>query len=467
MTENQKTFLRQYLLTGDKMAAYREAYPKAKESSIKSAVNRLMRDNPAIAQAVHDKDQELDQKAEEQVLEQKKRKHLAKYELRELLANVIHGRELTEKIYRTRDGFERQFVTPGVSQKIAAANACIRLEGWGRAPARVKEKKEDKDAAPEEWTAPEILIAGIPIDDYSALHGYTIRAYFDTEDGTNKWWPLDTNMQRYLDLQQRRSARKDAERQERMTPQLEREEQEAIRAFESRTVDETGYLPQHKVIDDLREDYVETKDKDKLKELQAVQKMCGLRFQPHRHRYEAEREAGWEFHPLNNNLIRKAGNKNAALSNPSPIRQQTETNQGCHSHQGCHSERREESPGPMQAATSIDHSPVTHHKSTDPERVPQQNPPPDHATLLKQGYTPLKELMQDEFDYYIRNQGSTTWQQKKQLERFVAHRNATPEIRKQIEQETGWFYHPENPLYAKRDPKKPLVRTEFKGLPRY
>ncbi|MCD6063452.1 MAG: hypothetical protein K0R82_1363 [Flavipsychrobacter sp.] len=60
MTKSQKTFLREYLRTGDKMAAYREAYPKAKESSIKSAVNRLMRDNPAIAQAVHDKDQELD-----------------------------------------------------------------------------------------------------------------------------------------------------------------------------------------------------------------------------------------------------------------------------------------------------------------------------------------------------------------------------------------------------------------------
>jgi hypothetical protein len=88
---------------------------------------------------------------------------------------------------------------------------------------------------------------------------------------------------------------------------------------------------------------------------------------------------------------------------------------------------------------------------------------PDELTLLKQGYKPISELLQDEFDYYIRNQGSTTYKQKKDLEKFSAHRNAPPEIRQQIEQETGWLYHPEARNYAKRQPGRPLVRTEFPG----
>ncbi|WP_276134209.1 hypothetical protein [Polluticoccus soli] len=454
MNANQKTFLREYLVTGDKMAAYRKAYPKAKESSIKSAVNRLMRDNPAIAQAVREKDQQLDQKAEEQVLEQKKRKHLAKYQLRELFANVIDGSELTEKIYRTRDGFERQMARPTVSQKIAAANACIRMEGWGRPQPRARQKKEEIEAEPKGPVKFQVMIGGLPMDEYTALHGNTIDAYFDTADGTSKWWPLDIHMDRYLDLQQRRQARKDEERQQRMTPQLEREEQQAISDFERRAVDETGYQPQGKVIDDLREDYLATKNKEKLHELQSVQKMCGLRFLHHRHRFEAEREAGWEFHPLNNNLIRKS----------SPFRQQTETKMPCDSHQSCHSdnkschsERSEESPEPMQSVQSTDEQ-----SQTLPAQV-SLHPPPTHLALLKQGYKPLQELLQDEFDYYIKHQCSTTWQQKKQLDRFAAHRNAPPELRNQIEQETGWFYHAENTQYAKRDPAKPLVRIRFSG----
>jgi hypothetical protein len=131
------------------------------------------------------------------------------------------------------------------------------------------------------------------------------------------------------------------------------------------------------------------------------------------------------------------------LKNQPPSRQQTTTNENT-----CHSERSEESAEPVQPA--------------QPE-PPKEKPTP--LTLLKQGFTPISELFQDEYDYYLKNQGSTTYKQLNDLKRFSANRKAPPEIRQQIEQETGWLYHPDDTNYGKRQPNRPLVRTKFPGPP--
>jgi hypothetical protein len=278
-------------------------------------------------------------------------------------------------------------------------------------------------------------------------------------------------MEKLEELQQRRQKRKDAERQQRMTEGLKREETTALYELERRPVDEESYSPQAKVIETLRDEYLEDKDTGKLKELKAVQKMCGLRYLHHRHRYEAEREAGWQFHPLNNNLIRKAlpsSPKNQTITNNGEALMSSFENRSATNHQPNQNNLRFRQKDQQQNRQQTTTNPLVAAPSQDQPN--SQSPIPNSQLLITNsqspitnGYHLIKDLMQDEWDYYIRNQGSTTYKQLNDLKRFIAHRYDPPEIRQKVEEETGWLYHPFEADYAKRNPKRPLVRTEFPG----
>jgi hypothetical protein len=482
MNPNHETFVREYLRTSDKYEAYRLAYPKAKESSIRSLVSRLLQTNPDIARIVARDRARLKRKTEAEVERKMKFDYLTKLEARQMLTLTARGTRTYEKEYKIRNGYDVREVKPNHAQMLSAIRQYALMEGW-YAPRRTEKKEKPPQPKKEEEkiTGVKVHIGGLPMDEFTALYGATTDAYFDPEDGSSKWWPVESEMEKLEELQQRRQARKDAERQQRMTEELKREETAAMYELERRPVDEESYSPQAKVIETLRNEYLEDKDPGKLKELKAVQKMCGLRYLHHRHRYEAEREAGWQFHPLNNALIRKTGTPVNKPGQPAKsVKEQTQdmtnlgfrqeknhencqqmsTTQSAHFNQGRHVESRtcgKTSPQPMQAARSQD---PPNSQSLIPN---SQLLIPNPQSPLTQGYQFLNDLMQDEWDYYIRNQGSTTYKQLNDLKRFIAHRHDPPEIRQMIEEETGWLYHPFEANYAKRNPQRPLVRTEFPG----
>ncbi|WP_276134417.1 hypothetical protein [Polluticoccus soli] len=496
MNANQETFLREYLRTGDKRQAYQAAYPKANESSLKNAANRLLQNNPEIAAAVNAKTAAWQQEAEEEGKTRVKFKYLTQQRAKQILTLTAEGVLESDKVWRTTNGFVTHPVTPSHAQILSAIHKYAMMEGWyqkGRAAGEKKEK-EEKSKEPVRFR---IYMNKLPWEEYNTVTRNTMEAYFDPDGPTWRCQPDNNHTaHQFLPLQKKREEKRDAERAARMTPQLKQEEEQAIKEFNARPVDDDGYQHHEKIIEGLVTEYCKNPDPAKLETLTAIQTMCGLRFLHHRHRYEAEHAAGWQFHPFNHALIKPVNSnchserseespgsqhpvqsKDAITQNESPIdshlplaapsksalaarggregsnRQQTTTTAPLQGGAACQTATQDKSRGDVHSQR----------EKAQPEREPP--PKPTHLQLLKQGYTPLNELLQDEYDYYLKNQCSTTYKQLNDLRKFAKHRNAPPETKAQIEQETSWLYHPDDPNYAKRQPGIPLVRTRFKGPP--
>ena len=489
MNVQHETFVREYVRTCDKTGSYLKAFPNAKETSAKTLANRLLQNHPELQNEIDERLLKLRREAETETKEQMKEEILTLHRAKVLLTQTAEGTRTSEKMWRTARGYETQDIKPNHAQMLSAIRTFAQMEGWyvrsaGAGSERAEKTEEEK--IKDLWNSKEkvtfkVNIDGIPMDEWGKLHRGETDAYFDKEDGTAKYWPVDDCMHidRVMDIQKRREKRKDAEREARMTPELIREEKLAIKEWETRPVDEEGYEVCNKVIERIRNDYIETKKPELLTALQAVQKMCGLRFLHHRHRYEAENTAGWEFHPLNTKLIRekitsKPQQLTTTFQSPNPSVQIS----------------KEGAPESELMSVPLDQNPSegvtapTHQTSLRGGTTKQPSHAPDGNTHDKSvagldcfvphkdasgvssggekerseavkrvdytGWFPIKDLVREMWDKYIWNQHSGTYRAYNNILKMRRSIQLDPHLRQKIEDETGWQYHPQDPRYSRR-----------------
>ena len=484
MNDSQKIFVAEYLRHNDKKKAYRTAYPNAKESSLTNAANRLLK-HPEVAAKVAKKHANAMRRADRKL----EFEYMDILEAKRALTLTVRGELEMEKAWHTKDGLDRHMIKPTHNNILSAIEKYAKMEGWyvrsaGAGSERAEKTEEEK--IKDLWKSKEkptftISIDGFSMEEWGKLHRGETDAYFDKEDGTAKYWPVDDCMHidRVMEIQKRREKRKDAEREARMTAELIREEKLAIKEWETRPVDDGLYEACDKVIKRIREEYIKDKKPEQLTELKAVEKMCGLRFLHHRHRYEAENTAGWEFHPLNTKLIRekitsKPQQLTTTFQSPNPSVQIS----------------KEGAPESELMSVPLDQNPSegvtapTHQTSLRGGTTKQPSHAPDGNTHDKSvagldcfvphkdasgvssggekerseavkrvdytGWFPIKDLVREMWDKYIWNQHSGTYRAYNNILKMRRSIQLDPHLRQKIEDETGWQYHPQDPRYARR-----------------
>ena len=490
MNVQHETFVREYVRTCDKTGSYLKAFPNAKETSAKTLANRLLQNHPELQNEIDERLLKLRREAETETKEQMKEEILTLHRAKVLLTQTAEGTRTSEKMWRTARGYETQDIKPNHAQMLSAIRTFAQMEGWyvrsaGAGSERAEKTEEEK--IKDLWNSKEkvtfkVNIDGIPMDEWGKLHRGETDAYFDKEDGTAKYWPVDDCMHidRVMDIQKRREKRKDAEREARMTPELIREEKLAIKEWETRPVDEEGYEVCNKVIERIRNDYIETKKPELLTALQAVQKMCGLRFLHHRHRYEAENTAGWEFHPFNSKLIRKKINSKRQLSTTSivPVIARNELREAVSRSAASNTaiSRNEDMAGdnisrdclpageagfvvPPRPSERLSRAGNDESGGNDGDEVKEVQIDEIRNKSLPlgevggavdlTGYKYIRDLAKEALETYLKDQNTRTFRAHKQIMKLAENYQSPPEIRAQVEQETGWEYHPQNTRYAR------------------
>jgi hypothetical protein len=457
MNVQHETFVREYVRTCNKVGAYMKAFPNAKETSAKTLANRLLQNHPELQNEIDERLLQMRREAEAETKEQMKEEILTLHRAKVLLTQTAEGTRTSEKMWRTARGYETQDIKPNHAQMLSAIRTFAQMEGWFvRSTKKESERAEktEEEKIKDLWNSKEkvtfkITYKGLSMDDWGELHAGEREAYFDKEEGSSSYWPVDDSMHidKVMEIQKRREKRKDAEREARMTSELIREEKLAIKDWETRPVDDGLYEVCDKVIERIRNEYIETKKPELLTELQAVQKMCGLRFLHHRHRYDAENTAGWEFHPFNSKLIRKKSTSKRQLSTTSLITP------------SLRAIAKQPSPNGNGHNTGLDCFVVPPRPSErlsragndgsggddDGERKGNQESPIDLT-----GYKYIRDLTKEALETYLKDQNTRTFRAHKHIMKLAEHYLSPPEVRTQIEQETGWEYHPQNTRYARR-----------------
>ena len=515
MNDSQKIFVAEYLRHNDKKKAYRTAYPNAKESSLTNAANRLLK-HPEVAAKVAKKHANAMRRADRKL----EFEYMDILEAKRALTLTVRGELEMEKAWHTKDGLDRHMIKPTHNNILSAIEKYAKMEGWyvrsaGAGSERAEKTEEEK--IKDLWNSKEkptftISIDGFSMEEWGKLHRGETDAYFDKEDGTAKYWPVDDCMHidRVMEIQKRREKRKDAEREARMTAELIREEKLAIKEWETRPVDDGLYEICDKVIKRIRDEYIEDKKPEQLTELKAVQKMCGLRFLHHRHRYEAENTAGWEFHPLNTKLIRKkitskpqqkttterAQSRTCGKLMSVPLKNNNATritNTGFEMPENSGqipilptvTARRndEATPSLSQQTESNTHEIISRNEEMQHEVISDTQPNATRDCFVPRndasegsdeakkennkslplgevggappridytGWFPIKDLVREMWDKYIWNQHSGTYRAYNNILKLRRSIQLDPHLRQKVEDETGWIYHPQDARYARK-----------------
>ena len=306
MNHRHQVFITQMLLHGDKEEAYACAFPKARGRSITEGANRLMAD-PDIKKVLEQSHANIRKKLEKEIVEKQKEELLSVNKMKELLSQMAEGMLETPKHLRTKEGgWDVVQTKPNHWHILQAISAYCRLTG--------QYKKAESDALhPPKESVEEIgrrLFYGLTMDEYSERHGMLDEEYIDPEDDADGRLPRllpkePYDRERFYMYQKQRADKRDALRVN-MTAEEIKAEAVALKEFERRPAD-NSYLPADEVREMLWQKYLHGKGDENLKGYRALFKMLGVGYLPQRYRWQAENEAGWEFHPHDPQLIRKKG----------------------------------------------------------------------------------------------------------------------------------------------------------------
>jgi hypothetical protein len=307
MNHRHQVFITQMLLHGDKEEAYSAAYPLAKGRSISVGANKLLAD-PEVKKALDKAHANVHKKLEAEIAEQKKAEMLTTERMKELLTKIAEGELETTRQLRTKDGYEPVQEKPAHWHILRAIYTYCRITG--------QFKQAEKEAMQEIPPGPvTIMLGNMEISEYFDKQRSIKLEYCDEEDEEYNTGLVPDNSDtkdKFFAYQQKRTAKRDAARTS-MTPEELKAEQEALTEFAKRGADD-AYLPATHVADMLWEIYLLDKTEEKLANYRALIKMVGLQYLPHRHRWQAENEAGWEFHPADIQLIRKRGKQFSTIN---------------------------------------------------------------------------------------------------------------------------------------------------------
>jgi phage terminase small subunit len=148
MNAKQNKFVNAYLSLGDKIAAYKLAYPKTKsEKAIRSAANRLML-NPEVKEAIEGPYNRIRAEAEEDMKKRFEGELLTFYEAQLELTRIIKGTRTTAKWVKDKDGWTTLEVKPTISNVVSALNTFFRLNGHfpqKKLPAELKQEQKEAE----------------------------------------------------------------------------------------------------------------------------------------------------------------------------------------------------------------------------------------------------------------------------------------------------------------------------------
>jgi phage terminase small subunit len=147
MNATQLKFVNAHLALGDKIAAYKLAYPKTKsEKAIRSAANRLMQ-HPEVKEAIEGPLNRIRAEAEEDLKKRFEGELLTFYEAQLELTKITNGTRTTEKWVKDKNGWTKLEVKPTISNVVSALNTFFRLNGhFPQKKLTAELKQEQKEA---------------------------------------------------------------------------------------------------------------------------------------------------------------------------------------------------------------------------------------------------------------------------------------------------------------------------------
>ncbi|WP_276132782.1 hypothetical protein [Polluticoccus soli] len=95
-------------------------------------------------------------------------------------------------------------------------------------------------------------------------------------------------------------------------------------------------------------------------------------------------------------------------------------------------------------------------RHAEPEKLPPQPPvrqyiyPTDRAATKRDEWAPIERVLDDYWEYYLKNQNMTNMRGHEAIVRLSRSRNLPPEKRRELELETGWEFHPDRPGLVRR-----------------
>lgn len=95
-------------------------------------------------------------------------------------------------------------------------------------------------------------------------------------------------------------------------------------------------------------------------------------------------------------------------------------------------------------------------RHAEPEKLPPQPPvrqyiyPTDRAATKRDEWAPIERVLDDYWEYYLKNQNMTNMRGHEAIVRLSRSRNLPPEKRRELELETGWEFHPDRSGLVRR-----------------
>ena len=187
MNPNHQKFINEYLTSGDKTAAYRKAYPKAKESSITNAVNRLMQREDVSS--IINKTEERAFKKAEAALEKRIQSNLLDLcEAQQLLTQIARGQHTVQKPVKENGEWTTINAKPTHNSILRAINAYFRLSA-GKAPSNSPQGggQEQPGTIPPPWGEQEGASASAPPHPFGNIYPANYPGpYYDPGDPNTK-----------------------------------------------------------------------------------------------------------------------------------------------------------------------------------------------------------------------------------------------------------------------------------------